>query len=142
MSSSTTDGREARTTPNCRLPVERPQPHVRDFPAVLYGTDHSGKMAFPVDFPYSHHGASTSFVGLHEPLPPVVFLVAAIATTYPRAAASQTFHGNGCQFTFRQFVGSVRKFAPLSFTVWGWIPFTGENSGSDPNRRPFPVQDL
>src|SRR5215207_6604375 len=33
-------------------------------PAVLYGTDHSGKMAFPVDFPYSHHGASTSFVGL------------------------------------------------------------------------------
>lgn len=60
-------------------------------PAVLYGTDHSGKMAFPVDFPYSHHGASTSFVGLHEPLPPVVFLVAAIATTYPRAPPARRF---------------------------------------------------
>jgi len=109
-------------------------------PAVLYGTDHSGKMAFPVDFPYSHHGASTSFVGLHEPLPPVVFLVAAIATTYPRAAASQTFHGNGCHFTFRQFVGSVRKFAPCRSLLGVGSRSPEKTRDLTPTAVPFPYK--
>src|SRR5215207_6604376 len=141
MSSSTTDGREASTTPSCRLPVERPQPHVRDFPSSFVRYRSLWQDGLSSGLPLLAPRCLYELRWLDEPLPPVVFLVAAIATTYPRAAASQTFHGNGCHFTFRQFVGSVRKFAPLSFTVGGWIPFTGENSGSDPNRSPFPVQD-
>jgi hypothetical protein len=33
---------------------------------LLYGTAHSGKLAFPVTAPHLHHFAATSFVSLQE----------------------------------------------------------------------------
>src|SRR5215213_2401470 len=52
-----------------RTPVFQQNVHsriVRISPAVLHGAAHPGKVALPVIFPHPHHGASTSFVSLHD----------------------------------------------------------------------------